>query len=42
MIAQLESGLAGYQRIAKHALSADAAAAVVAEVEDSPEPVAGS
>src|SRR6478752_8163550 len=36
MIAQLESGLAGYQRIAKHALSADAAAAVVAEVEDSP------
>ena len=37
MIEQLESGLAGYQRIARHAVSADAAAAIVAEVEDAPE-----
>src|SRR6476620_12589184 len=34
MVAQLESGLAGYTRIARHAVSADAAAAIVAEVED--------
>ena len=34
MIEQLERGLAGYQRIARHAVSADAAAAIVAEVED--------
>src|SRR4051794_41897204 len=33
MIQQLESGLEGYQKIAKHAVSADAAAAIVAEVE---------
>ena len=31
---QLESGLAGYQKIAKHAVSAEAAAAIVAEVDD--------
>jgi uncharacterized membrane protein len=37
MIEQLERGLAGYQRIARHAVSADAAAAIVAEVEDAPE-----
>ena len=34
MIQQLQSGLAGYQRIAKHTVSADAAAAIVAEVEN--------
>jgi uncharacterized membrane protein len=34
MIEQLEQGLAGYERIAKHAVSAEAAAAIVAEVED--------
>jgi uncharacterized membrane protein len=32
---QLERGLSGYEKIAKHAVSAEAAAAVVAEVEDS-------
>ena len=37
MIQQLESGLAGYQKIAKHVVSADAAAAIVAEVEDTDE-----
>ena len=37
MIEQLERGLAGYERIARHAVSADAAAAIVAEVEDAPE-----
>jgi uncharacterized membrane protein len=35
MIAQLESGLAGYEKIAKHAVSAEGAAVIVAEVEDS-------
>jgi uncharacterized membrane protein len=34
MIEQLESGLAGYEKIARHVVSADAAAAIVAEVED--------
>src|SRR5215471_16008363 len=34
MVEQLERSLAGYQRIAKHAVSADAAAAIVAEVDD--------
>jgi uncharacterized membrane protein len=34
MIEQLERGLAGYEQIARHAVSADAAAAIVAEVED--------
>ena len=37
MIEQLESGLAGYEKIAKHVVSADAAAAIVAEVEDTDE-----
>ncbi len=36
MIAQLESGIAGYERIARHAVSADAAAAIMAEVEEAP------
>ena len=36
VVEQLERGLAGYQKIAKHAVSADAAAAIVAEV-DAPE-----
>jgi uncharacterized membrane protein len=34
VVQQLESGLAGYERIARHAVSAEAAAAIVAEVED--------
>ena len=34
MIEQLENGLAGYQKIAKHVVSADAATAIVAEVDD--------
>jgi uncharacterized membrane protein len=34
MIEQLERGLAGYEQITRHAVSADAAAAIVAEVED--------
>lgn len=34
MIEQLQNGLAGYQKIARHAVSADAATAIVAEVED--------
>jgi uncharacterized membrane protein len=42
MVEQLERGLEGYQKIAKHVVSAEAAAAIVAEVEDDPEPVAGS
>ena len=33
MVEQLERGLSGYQKIAKHAVSADAAAAIVAEVD---------
>jgi uncharacterized membrane protein len=37
MIKQLEQGLAGYERIAKHAVSAEAAAAIVAEVPDESE-----
>jgi hypothetical protein len=31
----LERSIAGYQRIAKHAVSAEAAAAIAAEVDDS-------
>ena len=43
MIEQLERGLAGYERIARHAVSAEGAAAIVAEVEDGSEgPTAGS
>lgn len=34
MIEQLQSALAGYEKIAKHAVSAEAAAAIVAEVDD--------
>jgi hypothetical protein len=34
MVEQLERGLAGYERIAKHAVSAEGAAMIVAEVED--------
>jgi uncharacterized membrane protein len=38
VVEQLERGLDGYQRIAKHMVSADAAAAIVAEVdEESPD-----
>ncbi len=33
MIEQLQNGLAGYQKIARHVVSADAATAIVAEVE---------
>jgi len=36
MVAQLESALSGYERIARHAVSAEAAAAIVAEIEDEP------
>jgi uncharacterized membrane protein len=34
VVAQLEKGLAGYSRIANHALSAEAAAQVIAEIDD--------
>ncbi len=34
VVERLEAGLAGYQKIARHALSADAAALIVAEVND--------
>jgi uncharacterized membrane protein len=34
MVAQLERGLEGYQKIAKHVVSADAAAAIIAEVDE--------
>ena len=34
MIEQLERAISGYDRIAKHAVSAEAAAAIIAEVED--------
>jgi uncharacterized membrane protein len=37
MVEQLESALAGYDRIARHAVSAEAAALIVAEVEDGSE-----
>ena len=42
MIEQLERGLAGYERIAKHAVSAEGAAVIVAEMEDESEETAGS
>jgi uncharacterized membrane protein len=35
MVEQLEHALGGYEKIAKHAVSAEAAAAIVAEVDDS-------
>jgi hypothetical protein len=34
MVAQLERGLEGYRKIAKHVVSADAAAAIIAEVDE--------
>ena len=34
MVEQLERSLVGYQKIAKHLVSAEAAAAIAAEVED--------
>jgi uncharacterized membrane protein len=34
VVEQLERGIAGYERIAKHMVSADAAAAIAAEVEE--------
>jgi uncharacterized membrane protein len=37
VVERLERGLEGYERIASHALSADAAAYITAEVEDAPE-----
>jgi uncharacterized membrane protein len=37
MVEQLESSLEGYNKIAKHLVSAEAAAAIVAEVEDEDE-----
>jgi uncharacterized membrane protein len=37
MVAQLESSLAGYEKISKHAVSAEAAAAIVAEVDEDSE-----
>lgn len=36
MVERLQSGLEGYRRIARHAVSAEASAAIVAEVEDRP------
>jgi uncharacterized membrane protein len=35
MVEQLERALGGYEKIAKHAVSAEAAAAIVAEIDDS-------
>ncbi len=37
MVEQLERSISGYEKIAKHAVSAEAAAAIVAEVDDSSE-----
>ena len=42
MIEQLERGLAGYEKIAKHAVSAEGAAVIVAEMEDESEETSGS
>ena len=43
MVEQLESALSGYERIARHAVSAEGAAVIVAELQDnSDEPPAGS
>src|SRR3954454_19614549 len=39
MIERLEKGIEGYDRIAKHAVSAEAAVAIVAEESDEPAPV---
>jgi uncharacterized membrane protein len=38
VIERLQTGLEGYNKIARHALSAEAAATIVAEVEAEPEP----
>jgi uncharacterized membrane protein len=37
MVEQLQRGIDGYRKIARHTLSADAAATIIAEVEDSPQ-----
>jgi uncharacterized membrane protein len=37
MVERLEQGLAGYERIARHALNADASAELIAEIESEPE-----
>ena len=42
MVEQLERGLAGYEKIAKHVVSAEGAAVIVAEAEDASEEPAGS
>jgi uncharacterized membrane protein len=42
VVEQLERGLAGYETIARHTVSADAAAALVAEVDDARENAPGS
>ncbi len=42
MVEQLERGLAGYQKIAKHAVSATIAAAIVAEVGEEPDETAAA
>ena len=39
MIERLEQGIEGYDRIAKHAVSAEAAVAIVAEEVEEPAPV---
>ena len=39
MIERLEKGIEGYDKIAKHAVSAEAAVAIVAEVSEEPAPV---
>jgi uncharacterized membrane protein len=38
VVERLENGLAGYEKIAKHALSAEAAAQIQAEIEETPNP----
>ena len=35
MVEQLERAIGGYEKIAKHVVSAEAAAAIIAEVDDS-------
>ena len=37
MVEQLERAIGGYEKIAKHVVSAEAAAAIVAEIDDEPE-----
>jgi uncharacterized membrane protein len=38
MIERLQRGIEGYERISRHALSADASAQLIAEIEESPSP----